>query len=77
MNITDEGHESGGSEEPDSWDSLKAVGDRVVRGEAVDLALDIAGAGFEVEDFGADLVECGPQPARDIAIGILDQGSDG
>lgn len=55
---------------------MEACGDGVLSGEGLDLALDIAGAGFEVRDFGAGFVESGAQRAGDGAIGILDQGAD-
>jgi hypothetical protein len=74
--VTDEGDECGGSEDPDARDGLEALGDGVLSGERLGLALDIVGAGFEMRDFGAGLVESEPQRAGDGAVGIFNQGSD-
>jgi len=77
MDITDEGYERGGGEEPDSGDGLEALGDGIIPGEGLDLALGVAGAGFEESDLRAGLVECGSQSRGDGPLGIFDQGQNG
>ncbi len=51
MDVTDEGDESRGSEETDSWDGHEPLGYRVIPSEGLELSLDTTDSRLERGDF--------------------------